>query len=62
MSLISVLVILVVFCVGFWLLATYAPTNPPVRQIGFVVLGLLFVVWLLMLLGLTGPLGNVRIQ
>jgi len=62
MSLISVLVILVVFLVGFWLVATYAPNDPPVRMIGFIVLAILFLVFLLMLLGLTGPIGTLRVN
>jgi hypothetical protein len=62
MSLISVIVILLVFCVAFWLTARYAPAEPPIRWLLFAVLGLLFIVWLLMLLGLTGPLGTLHLR
>jgi len=55
MSLIPLLVVLVILGVALYLIETYIPMSPPIKLVIRVVVVLFLVVWLLQVLGITGP-------
>lgn len=61
MSLVWLITIVILLVVGFWAVNTYAPTNPPVRLIGNIVLIIILLFIILSVAGLL-PMGDVRIR
>lgn len=60
MSLLSIVLVLVVVGVLLWLLNTYIPLDPKIRQILNIVVVIAVVLWLLKAFGVWGALGSVR--
>lgn len=60
MSLITLLFVLIIVGLVLYLVETYIPMAPPFKIIIRVVVILFLCVWLLQLLGITGPTLNVR--
>jgi len=61
MDIISLLVVLVVIGLVWWLLTTYVPMPQPVRMIVTVIGVLILCVWLLSLVGVGGGLHGLRL-
>ncbi len=62
MSIISLLIVLIVIGVILWLLNTYIPMDPKIKQILNVVVIILVILWILnLVLGGIGHLGDIRI-
>jgi hypothetical protein len=59
--LINVIVVLIVVGVLLWLVNTYIPMQPPIKQIINVVVIVVVVLWLLNLFGLFGTISNIRV-
>lgn len=59
---VSILVTLVVVGVCLYLVNTYIPMAPPVKNILNVVVVLMLVLWLLSVFGFIGPLPHARIR
>ena len=57
--LVSILIALVVLAVIFYIINNFLPIDPPLRQLILLVIGVIFVLWLL--LTLTGHVGGLRI-
>jgi len=55
MSLISLVVVLVIFGVGLYLIETYIPMSAPIKTLIRVVVVIVLVLWLLSLFGIVGP-------
>ena len=62
MSIITILIVLVIFGVILWLVNTYIPIDGKIKNIINIVAVIFIVLWLLQAFGLLGALGNVRIK
>lgn len=60
MSLITLVVVLVLFAVALYLIETYIPMAPPIKTVLRVVVVLVLVLWLLQLLGLDLTVPRLR--
>lgn len=54
-SLLSLVVVLVIIGLALYLVETYIPMSPPIRTVLRVIVVLVLVLWLLQLVGVTGP-------
>jgi hypothetical protein len=61
MPLISILVILIVFCLILYLITNYLPIDPPIRNIIVIVVVLILILYLLSIVGIL-PVGTLRLQ
>ncbi len=61
MSLVSLIVALVVVGVLLWLVNTYIPMDPKIKQILNIVIVIAVVLWLLQVFGLLGNFANIRV-
>ncbi|UDF04604.1 Thivi_2564 family membrane protein [Asticcacaulis sp. AND118] len=61
MSLLSLVAILIVVGVLLWLVNTYIPMDPKIKNILNAVVVIGVVVWLLQVFGLLGSLNNIRV-
>jgi hypothetical protein len=61
MSLISLVVVLIVVGVLLWLVNTYIPMDPKIKQIMNVVVLIVVVLWLLNIFGLLAPLQTIHV-
>ena len=62
MSIITILIVLIIFGVILWLVNTYIPIDWKIKNIINIVAVIFIVLWLLQAFGLLGALGNVRIK
>jgi hypothetical protein len=62
MSLIGLVFTLVVVGVLLWLINTYIPMDPKIRNIINIVVVIVVVIWLLQVFGVLGSLRDVRIR
>jgi hypothetical protein len=60
MSLIYIILVLVILGVCLYLIETYIPMSPPIKLVIRIVVVLFLVIWLLQVLGITGPTLRVR--
>lgn len=61
MTLLSLVVTLVVVGVLLWLINTYIPMDPKIKQILNIAVVIVVIVWLLSAVGLLPELGTVRV-
>ena len=61
MSLVSLVVALIVIGLLLWLVNTYIPMDPKIKQILNIVVVIAVVLWLLSVFGLLPDIGNVRV-
>jgi hypothetical protein len=62
MPLISLVIVLIVVGVLLWLVNTYIPMDPKIKNILNVVVVIVVVLWLLQVFGVLGSLGQVRVR
>jgi hypothetical protein len=61
MSLISLVITLIVVGVLLWLMNTYIPLDPKIKQIINIVIVIAVVLWLLSVFGVFGSISNVQV-
>lgn len=61
MPLLSVLFVIIVFGVLLWVVNTYIPMDPKVKNVLNVVAIVFLILWLVNLLGLLAPLESIRV-
>lgn len=61
MSLITLVIVLIVVGVLLWLINSYIPMDPKIKQILNIVVVIAVVLWLLSVFGLLGNLGTIKI-
>jgi hypothetical protein len=61
MDLLSIVITLIVIGVLLWLVETYIPMSPSIKNIIRVIVIIVVVIWLLQQLGVLGSLRNIKI-
>jgi hypothetical protein len=62
MTLIGLVITLLIVGLLLWLINTYVPMQPTIKNILNIVVIIFVIIWLIQALGLLGPLGNIRVR